>query len=230
MTFHPEIACGGEWTQNAPSHRKLWTAEQSLSANFAVLTAPQRRRIEQSFGEHTRWLGFKLLFRSSGKWLVHPRVAPALWFDRFGAFLRWIAARPTLHVVHIVRNDPIEWLKSKYLADTTHFYTGKEYPDDLTIEVPVGEALRRLHAKRWIDQKLSGLSESNPYLCVCYEELLESNRNIVFKLMEFLRCDKSKLREFDYRRQIKQAKRTASDYISNYQQLVDAIQRSQFAI
>ncbi len=66
MTFHPEIACGGEWTQHAPSHRKLWTAEQSLSANFAVLTAPQRRRIELSFGEHTRWLGFKLLFRSSG--------------------------------------------------------------------------------------------------------------------------------------------------------------------
>ena len=96
--------------------------------------------------------------------------------------------------------------------------------------MPVGEALRRLHAKSWIDQKLFGLNESNPYLRVCYEDLLESNRNIVFKLMEFLRCDENKLREFDYRRQIKQAKRTASDYISNYPELVAAIQRSQFAI
>jgi hypothetical protein len=133
LTFHPDIACGGEWTQHIAPHRKLRVAEQSLSADFKVLKEKQRERIEQVFGQQTRWLGFKLLFRSSAKWVGHPRFAPALWFDRFDAFTRWIADRRELRVIHIVRTDPIEWLKSKYLADTTHFYTGKEYPRDWKI-------------------------------------------------------------------------------------------------
>jgi hypothetical protein len=229
LTFHPDVACGGEWTQHVPSHRKLWVAEQSLSTNFKVLSETQRNRIENVFSQETRWLGFKLLFRSSAKWIGHPKYAPALWFDRFEAFTRWIAARPELHVIHIVRSDPIEWLKSKYLADTTHFYTGKEYPRDLKIEVPVKEALRRLQTKRWIDEKLAGLEVSNPYRCVRYEEFAESNREIINMLMAFLDCDTKRLREFDYRKQVKQARRSASEYIANYRQLAHAIQTSNFA-
>lgn len=229
MTFHPEIACGGEWTQHAAPHRKLRVAEESLSGHFTVLSPGQRRRIEQAFGEGTRWLGFKLLFRSSGAWIGHPRYAPALWLDRFGAFSRWIAARPSLHVIQIVRNDPMEWLKSKYLADTTRSYVGKAYPEGMTVEIPVKEALRRLAAKRWIDGTLSRLSESNPYICVSYEEFLKSNRDVVFKLMEFLQCDTGKLNEFDYRKQQRQSRRTAADYISNYHQLIAALRSSQLA-
>jgi hypothetical protein len=224
MTFHPEIACGGEWTQHVSPSRKLRVAEESLAGNFAVLPTMQRTRIEQAVHDDTRWLGFKLLFRSSGKWFGHPRFAPALWLDRFGAFLRWIANKPDLHVIHIVRKDPIEWLKSKYLADTTRSYTGKTYPEGLTVQVPVGEALRRLSAKNWIDHCLARLGTSNPYLCVSYEEFLESNLAVVFKLMAFLDCDTSRLREFDYRRQKKQSRKSASDYIANYPQLVAALE------
>ena len=224
LTFHPDIACGDEWTQRVPAHRKFTVTEATLAGYFSSLTAAQRRRIEPVFGPDTRWLGFKLLFRSSDKWLIHPRFAPALWLDRFGSYLRWIARRPTLHVIHIVRNDPVDWLKSKYLADTSRAYAAKEYPEDLTIEIPVGGALRRLATKRWIDDQLALLSRSNPYLCVSYVDFLESDRAVVERLMAFLDCDPARLRDFDYRKHRKQSKRDASEYITNYEELSTRLQ------
>jgi hypothetical protein len=224
LTFHPDIACGDEWTQRVPAHRKFRVTESSLAGDFSALTAAQRKRIDPVFGPHTRWLGFKLLFRSSDKWLIHPRFAPALWFDRFGSYLRWIARRPSLHVIHIVRNDPVDWLKSKYLADTSRAYAGKEYPEGMTIEIPVRGALRRLATKRWIDDRLSQLNRSNPYLCISYEDFLESDRAVVERLMGFLDCDPAHLRDFDYRKHRKQSKRDASEYISNHAVLKAALE------
>jgi hypothetical protein len=226
LTFHPDIACGDEWTQHVPAHRKFAVTERALRGDFSVLTPIQRKRIEPAFGPQSRWLGFKLLFRSSAKWLLHPRLAPALWLDRFAAYHRWIAARPGLHVIHIVRRDPVDWLKSKYLADTSRAYAAKAYPEDLTISIPVREALRRLEAKRWIDERLSTLDATNPYLCVGYEEFLDSDRSVVERLMGFLDCDPARLRDFDYRKQRKQSKRPASDYITNFAELTAALGRN----
>jgi hypothetical protein len=223
LTFHPDIACGDEWTQRVPAHRKFQLTEKSLAGDFSLLTEAQRKRIEPVFGPHTRWLGFKLLFRSSDKWLIHPRFAPALWLDRFGSYLRWIAARPALHVIHIVRNDSVDWLKSKYLADTSRAYAARAYPEDLTITIPVGGAIRRLKTKRWIDDQLSKLSGSNPYLCISYEEFLESDRAVVERLMGFLVCDPARLLDFDYRKQRKQSKRPASSYIENFDELAKSL-------
>lgn len=220
LTFHPEIACGDEWTQHVPAHRKFAVTEQALSGNFSTLSSGQRTRIERVMSPDTRWLGFKVLFRSSAKWLQHPRYAPALWLDRFDAYLRWLAAKPSIHVIHIFRQDPIDWLKSKYLADKSRAYAaGREYPEGMTIEIPLREASRRLETKRWIDDRIAQLNRSNPYLRVAYEEFLQSDRKVVLKLMEFLQCDPEKLREFDYRKQRKQSKRSARDYITNYDQL-----------
>jgi hypothetical protein len=226
LNFHPEVACGSEWTLDVPAHRKLVVTEQALSGQFSVLSSAQRERIERVFSSGSRWLGFKLLFRSSGIWLAHPRYAPALWFDRFEAYLRWFAARPALHVIHIVRTDSIEWLKSKYVSDKARAFAGKGYPEGLRIRIPIREALRRLETKRWIDGRLSRLSESNPYLCVSYEEFLESDRKVVLKLMNFLQCDPSELGEFDYRKHVKQSRRQASDYVANYDEVVAALKRS----
>jgi hypothetical protein len=228
LTFHPDIACGDEWTQRVPAHRKFAVTEKALAGDFSVLTAIQRKRIEPVFNAETQWLGFKVLFRSSSKWLLHPRFAPALWLDRFGAYVRWLAARPTIHVIHVTREDPIDWLKSKYLADTSRAYAGKEYPRDLTIDIPTGTALRRLAAKRWIDERLAELERTNPYCRVRYEDFLESDRAIVLRLMEFLNCDAARLRNFDYRKLRKQSRRPASDYIRNYGQLKAALERARF--
>lgn len=225
LTFHPDVACGDEWTQRVPAHRKFQVTEKSLSGDFSALTELQRKRIDPAFGSGTRWLGFKLLFRSSDKWLIHPRFAPALWLDRFGSYLRWVAARPALHVIHIVRNDPVDWLKSKYLADTSRAYAGKAYPEDLTITIPIRESIRRLQTKRWIDERLGTLERTNPYLRISYEEFLDSDRAVVERLMEFLDCDPARLRDFDYRKQRKQSRRAASEYISNHARLREALEK-----
>jgi hypothetical protein len=227
LTFHPDIACGGEWTQFIPAHRKLAVTEQALSGDFSALSENLRSRIEQLFNANTRWLGFKVLFRSSALWLVHPRCAPALWFDRVDAHLRWLAERPNIHVIHIVRKDPIEWLKSKYLADKTRAFAARGYPEGITVKIPIREAVRRLATKRWIDERLSRINESNPYLCVSYEEFLASDRMVVLKLLDFLKCDPAKLREFDYRKLRKQSKRSTRDYITNYDEVVVALRNSQ---
>jgi hypothetical protein len=223
LMFHPEIACGDEWTLHVPPHRKFEVTERSLSGNFTDLTPPQQRRIALVFGAQTRWLGFKLLFRSSGIWLFHPRFAPALWLDRFENYLRWLAARPAVHVIHITRQDPVEWLKSKYLADKSGSTAGKVYPENMTIEVPIREALRRLRTKQWIDDRLAKLSRSNPYLHVSYEEFLRSDRSVVERMMKFLGCDAAKLREFDYRKHRRQSRRATRDYIANYDELTAAL-------
>jgi hypothetical protein len=131
--------------------------------------------------------------------------------------------RPKLHIIHIVRQDPVEWLKSKYLADTSRAYAGKAYPEQMKLEIPVFRALRRLQTKQWIDSQLEALGRSNPYLRVDYEEFLESNRAVVESLMGFLNCDPGRLGEFDYRKQQKQSRRAAREYITNYDQLVAAL-------
>lgn len=223
LNFHPDVACGSEWTQDVLAHRKIAVAERALGGDFSVLSSRQRRRIQSFFRPEVRWLGFKLLFRSSAAWLLHPRFAPALWLDRLEAFRRWMALRPSMRIIHVVRNDRIEWLKSKYLADKSRAFAGTDYPDGLTVHVPVGEALRRLEAKAWIDGRLSGLADSNPYVRVSYEEFLESDHAIVNRLMEFLDCDPERLGEFEYRKQRKQSKRPASHYITNFDQLAAAV-------
>lgn len=226
LTFHPDIACADEWTQRVPAHRKLAFTARALSGDFSELTEGQRSRIAPKFGEHTRWLGFKVLFRSSDKWAISPRFAPALWLDRIGGFRRWLAGRPQIHVIHIVRRDPVDWLKSKYLADKSHAYAaGRSYPEGMTVEIPIAEAIRRLEAKDWLDASLAELAGTNPYLCISYEEFLQSDRAVVLRLMKFLDCDVAKLGEFDYRRQQKQAKRSAREYISNYDALANALAR-----
>lgn len=223
LNFHPDVACGSEWTQDVLAHRKLIVAERALSGDFSALSPRQRRRIDQVYTADKRWLGFKLLFRSSGAWMLHPRYAPALCLDRLEAFIRWIAARPEMRIIHVTRNDAVDWLKSKYLADRSRAFAGKGYPEGLTVRVPVGEAVRRLRAKAWIDTRLASLSASNPYIRVSYEEFLDSDRAIVGRLMQFLDCDLQKLGDFEYRKQQRQSKGSARDYIRNYDQLVSSL-------
>ncbi len=228
LNFHRDIACGDEWTLRTAAHRKIKVTERALSGDFSVLLPRDRMLIGKVFSPDTRWLGFKLLFRSSNKWLVHPRVSPALWLDRFEPFVAWFAARPRIHVIHIVREDPIEWLKSKYVSDRAKAHSVKAYPEQITVEIPIRQALKRLVAKRWVDSRLAGLAGSNPYLKISYEEFLRSDRATVAAMLEFLRCDPSGLGQFDYRKQIRQSNRSARKYVSNYDQLVEVLGQEGF--
>jgi hypothetical protein len=225
LNFHAQIACGGEWTLEVPSHRKLSVAEKGLRGDFSDLGERQRIRIERVFHDGTKWLGFKLLFRSSGRWIVHPRFAPAIWLDRLEGHIAWLARRRDIRVIHIVRRDPVEWLKSKFVSDRFQSWAGKEYPKSLVVDVPIGEAIRRLRAKAWIDARLRTLERTNPYLRIAYEEFLESDADVVRRMLDFLECDPGLLRNFDYRTHRKQSTKSAREYIANYESLLDALGR-----
>jgi hypothetical protein len=227
LNLHPQVLCGGEWTFKTPSPLKLRKAEEALSGNFNqfIVGHPHlEARYAGALTDQTRWLGFKILFRSSAKWLVHPALAPALWVDRLEGHLRWLRRHPEIHVIQLIRRDPVEWLKSKYLGRAIG-HTHKTYPEGFKVRIPIGPALRAVGAKRWVDQRISELAETNSYILVNYEDFLSDNLNEVRRCFEFLGCDvpddipagKSFQR---------QSRRGASEYIENYDELVDALERA----
>jgi len=224
LNFHPDIACGGEWTQNIP-WKKFRVAQQALNGNFTVLTPRKQELINQVFHENSRWLGFKMLFRSSDKWLWHPRLAPALRFDQLESSLSWIRKQPNLHVIHIVRRDAVDWLKSKYLASTTGFFAKQPYPHNLKVDIPLYSAVKRLEAKNWIDHRLSTLSQTNPYFRVSYEDFSKYNRSSILSVTQFLQCNGALLRPIEYGMHQKQSTREAIDCIANYDKLMDELRR-----
>src|SRR5690606_10642568 len=122
-------------------------------------------------------------------WLLHPRLSPALWIDRLDAHVRWLEHHPEIHVIHIVRHDAVEWLKSKYLAARTGTFAGKAYPEGIKVAIPIGPAKRRLQAKSWVDARLSSLEQTNPYIRIAYEDFLAARDDTMCSLLHFLDCD-----------------------------------------
>ena len=226
LNLHPEIACGREWAHDIPPHRKLSAVKRGLEGDFSMLSDLSRKVILKEYNDQVKWLGFKWLFRSSDKWLVHPRYAPALWVDRFDAARRWIASTPDMRVIHIVRDNPLDWLKSKYLASATGLFAKTPYPQDTKVRVPVNEAVKRITTKQYIDESLSALSSTNPYTMIHYEDFARSNERTIAAALEFLECDPALSEAKDKPRPRKQSKGEPSDYISNWGELVDALTKA----
>jgi len=226
LNSHPEIACGGEWTLQAMWYNKVRFAQRALGGDFTVLTPSHQRwwKPDAIRSQQTRWLGFKLLFRSSDKWLGHPRFSPALWLDRLEDHLRWLLKQPDIHIIHIVRCSAIEWLKSKYLSQATRTYTNRRYPDGSKIEIPFRGAVKRLHAKNWIDNRLAILANSNPYLRIYYEDFLQSKQVVLASVLQFLECDVDRLGKIEHSIQ-RQSTRPAADYLLNYDHLIGELER-----
>jgi len=226
LNYHPDIACGAEWTRRIPWHRKLRVTEQGLAGVFTELEPRRRAEMSRVYHEHKRWLGCKILFRASDKWVGHPRLSPALWFDRLEAYLRWIAQRPDIHIIHLTRSHAMEWLKSKYMAEVT-VYMGRQYPDGMKVTIPVHQAVKRLYAKNWLDARLETLTKSNPYQHIFYEDLLKSNYDVTLSVLHFLGCDTTKLPQNIKNGQPvkRQSKGDATNYISNYEQLIQELKK-----
>lgn len=221
LNLHPSVVCGGEWTQQVSSHRKLVVAKRALAGDISDVEAhrpaDEMQRIRKS-GAAAGWLGFKILFRSSDKWLLHPRFSPALLVDRLEAHLAWLRKTPNVRVIQLVRRDGIEWLKSKYLARTTGAFTHTHYPDDAQVIVPIGSAIKALEAKNWVDRRLSRLASTNPYLRIVYEDFAADNRRGLETSLEFLGCDVSQIPP-GARFTEKQSKQSAAAYIRNHDEL-----------
>ena len=191
--LHPQIACGWEWTSRTAPWKKLKVAEESLAGDFSGLRDKARAHIEAELTAATTMLGFRRLFRSSDKWFLHPRLAPALWIDRLEAHLRWLARRPQIHIVHVIRRNNLAWLRSKVLSDASGQYIRSAYPAHLQVTVPIRAAIRSVQAKAWVDRRLGSLRSSNPYMQIAYEDFSADNLICTQQAVGFLGCDPREL-------------------------------------
>jgi hypothetical protein len=126
-------------------------------------------------------------------------------------------------VIHIRRDDDIDWLKSKYLASSTGRYVAKPYPDGVKVRIPIRRALRRLRAKDWIDSRIATLADTNPYLRISYEEFVDERWASIELLMDFLDSDIDLISSIDYKKLKKQSRGSPRDYIENFSELTEAV-------
>ncbi len=222
LSLHPQVACGWELTESWGVLRKVHVMENVLSAEFSGVPSRKRQHMQSALDEHTVWLGFRRLFGATDKWLFHPKFSVKLLIDRFESHLRWFEAHADVHILHIRRRDDLEWLKSKYVAKLTDSFSGKAYPDDTQVHIPLAEAKRRLAAKYWIDSRLRDLANSNPYCEVVYEDFAEQPVEVTTRALNLLACDG---RDVAWGQAVmkQQSRKRAADYISNIKEIERAV-------
>ena len=218
------VTCGWEWTQRVPWKRKIEVAERALTGDFSLLKQEDKDHMTKVFDQRKSWLGFRRLFRASNKWIIHPCFCPALWLDRLEDHIRWLGRRPDIHIIHIVRHEALDWLKSVYIARKTNLYVGSAYPKGIKCKIPVRSAIARLHTKNWIDRRLSTLKHTNPYLQLKYEDFLADQDAVTDSAWRFLGCNPSILNNSKPLIH-KQSSGTAADYILNYDKLFLKLRR-----
>lgn len=224
--LHPQVACGWEWTQRVSPLSKIGVARRGFAGNFSCLDKKNQEHMEEICNSSTRLIGFRRLFRSSAYWSLHPKFSPALWHDRLDGHIAWLKKNPSVQVVHIVRNDNIAWLRSKFAAKESGKYFGAPYPSQLHFEVKVDEALKRLQSKRWVDKCLYQLRDTNSYMQVLYEDFAADNFKVAGEVLSFLDCDPLLLPETGLSLQ-RQSTVSVEESIENYDKLMDALRRHQ---
>jgi len=217
--LNPMVACGWEWTLQVPWRQKLKVAERALAGDFSFLIQKHQDHMAKAFDSRKTCLGFRRLFRSSSKWIIHPRFCPALWLDRLEDHLHWLTKRTDIHIIHIVRRQGLDWLKSVYVARKANVWVGKPYPEGIKVTIPMRKAVSRLRAKDWVDYRLATLADSNPYLRLNYEDFLVDQNAVTALALQFLQCDPKMMRIREPRVH-KQSKGDVADYVLNYDELL----------
>ena len=221
--LNPMVTCGWEWTLQVPYKRKFKAAELALSGDFSSLIPRHQDHMAKIFESSKTWLGFRWLFHSSNKWIIHPRFSPVLWLDRIEDYLRWMERRPDIHTIHITRSQGLDWLKSVYVARKAKVYSGRPYPEGIKVKIPKREAIFRLRAKDWVDTRLATLADTNPYLRLKYEDFLADQNAVTASALEFLQCNPKKMRT-SRRRTRKQSSGGVDDYVLNYNELFETLE------
>lgn len=225
IRYHPRIVSGGEWTKPAPVHRKLSITKRVFAADLSVLPQRQRDHVAGIMNARIEWFGFRVLFRSSDKWLVHPGLASAIWLDRLEGHIKWLRRRPDTFVIHIIRCDNLAWLRSKSVSRASKLYIGKPYPKGIRVTIPVREAKARVQSKDWVDSRLSSLAGTNPYLNVYYEDFLAKPNEVVVSMLRFLHCDPGEVPSHEQRLK-RQSSERIDDQILNYRELVEVLEKN----
>jgi hypothetical protein len=187
--LHPRISCGWESTDHLYGRRRITVAEQVLGGCFDGLTAKERTFMRQKPVMQLDAIGFRLLFRSSARWFGHPGFGIAPVLEGLSSHLRWLARRPDIRIVQLVRQDNLAWLKSLVLASMTGRYAGAPYPEGLHARIGTAEALRRVKTKHYLGESLARLRADRRYLAVTYEDFKLDNRAVANQVIEFLGCD-----------------------------------------
>ncbi|MFC1748169.1 sulfotransferase [Pseudomonadota bacterium] len=229
LGLHSQITCGWEWTQKCARSHKLTIAKEALQGDFSHLDAHDRSHMQKVFRKDADWLGFRRLFRSSDKWLLHPSFSPALFMDRLNDHLTWFSGAPDIHIIHVVRKNNIEWLKSKFLSGKTKSFVEKAYPEDMKVDIPLREAQYRLRAKNWVDSRLSLIENTTPYIRVYYEDFCANPDETMTRLFNFLSAPELDIDQ-SQKRLFKQSTGDASQYISNYAQLLEKLNKNNLLI
>ena len=222
--LHPQVASGWEWTQKVSWVKKISAAERGLAGDFTLLPSNEQKHMASVFQTDMEWLGFRRLFRASDKWIGHPCMAPALWVDRLEDHILWLRGRRDIHIIHLVRRQTLDWLKSVYVAKATNYYVNQKYPADLRIKVPELKAIARVKTKNWVDYRLSKLCSSNSYLRIYYEDLSNDREGVCAEALRFLGFSPDNIELANPQLQ-KQSNGGPSDYIVNYSRLYRALNR-----
>lgn len=224
--LHPAVACGWEWTLRTPPWRALSIAERALGGDFGVLSPQDQIHMAAQYSTGTAALGFRRLFRASDKWLVHPRLSPALWLDRLEAHIAWLDRRPQLRIIHIVREDNLAWFRSRKIARKSGIHFGASYPTDIKLTADLSEARRRVLAKNWVDGRLARLAHSNPYLRVGYDEFRTDNLLVLNRTLRFLDVDPAQLPSpAEHMRAKPQSGQRTQDSVDNHHELEEYLRR-----
>ena len=191
LNSHSEINCGWEWTSHMSTLSRIKKVKAGLSGYFKDLPEPHASKMQEKSEIST--IGFRLLFSSSPKWFMSPQFSLAHLGERLNGFIKFLNRQPNIKIIHIVRNDHLEWLASLFMARSSKMFINKEYPRDLTISVPIKEAVKRVRAKLEIEKRLRELRISNPYLEVRYEDAIADREVTYRQLFQFLEVDVPKL-------------------------------------
>ncbi len=184
--MHPEIACGWESAGRHYFRRRVTVMERVLRADFRDLRSRERAFYESNGASHAKALGFRLLFRCHPRWWASPGWSLLSQAEALRACLRWLRQNPDVHIIHLVRRDNIEWLRSLELARITGLYAGAPYPEDLRVSIPVGPALRRVRMKHYLGDQLAVLAATHAYSRVTYESFREQPAEVIERLHRFL--------------------------------------------
>lgn len=220
INMHDEVSCGWEWTRDVSPFNKITIVQNGLSSRFEKLPEPHKSKMMKAVSPI---IGFRLLFSSSPKWFFSPKLNVAHIWERLESFIKWFSKQPNIKIIHILRNDHLAWIASLYMAKATNQFIDSKYPTDLSVHIPLKQAIKRIIAKRHIEKKLRSLSLSNPYLETIYEDLV-SNRDKNFKkILKFLEVDNPNNIPVSVTK--KQQKRRIEEVISNYHEIKHLVDR-----
>ncbi|MBV1906962.1 MAG: sulfotransferase [Pseudomonadales bacterium] len=224
--LHPDITCAWESTNHINWFKKISVSEELFSGNFVNLLPKERQFLAEIHDSGKKALGFRRLFRSSNKWLVHPKYSPALYLDCLEKYLEWLrVTRPDVYVIHIVRADNMAWLKSMRVSSVSGSFFGQSYPENIDTYWNPLTAEKRVLAKHWVTERLSTLKESNPYLKIEYEKFRTNNEDIANSVCEFLGFGSDSISSPKKTAKAKvQSSQSTEESFTNYREISDRLE------